>query len=381
MYRNQFKDMFSARRLVRIWEAVLDGCRLTRVHLTGMAFVVLLSSGLLLVGSRWLNIPLIWEIALLHALTYLAFLLATQFFLGNLRPVPKEVVAVRCIWGPILDSLIETISLAEQRLDDAQNRLESTKRTSPEYLILWMGYRAIRTAWAIHLMCERGYANQAYSMCRELMEMEVNTFFIMTSGDPEGTCKRYHDWSKVKSYHYVEHNKGRHDITDEEWARMTTQYQEIIREYEAKGEDVHNKDWWKRDWWAVAWRDGKFKRVEGGVADRALHSMPYLKSDRHRLHAVWSDWWENVNRYVHNDPRALSLDLGAPGDDMLVTRGSVYGLEYPIRVTARTMLNISTLISDNISAKQTESFKALTMTPRRVAGLSTLVGAFGESPY
>ena len=256
-----------------------------------------------------------------------------------------------------MDSLKETVSLAEQRIDDAQERLWSAMQNqeTPLNQIFWMGYKAIQTASAIHVLCENGYADQAYSKCRELMEFEANIFFIMTSGDPTETSKRYSDWSLARFHKYVSENKSSLEISNDEWKELDEAYQIIKEIYTLKGENVH-----KKDRWAIAWREKGTKKIEAfSVRKRAEHSMPYLKHEPYLIHEIWKGRWYHANEAIHNDPRVLMASLSSPAENVVVTGSSNIGLREPIREAALMILNISSIISHNIPAEQTEASDTL----------------------
>ena len=339
-------------------------------HMTIVVCATMISAVTVSLSLLWLEIPRHWEPSLLAGVPAFVSPLVAIAPLAWRRwrtrrsvasaslpgPIPA-LLAVRRIWGPSLDSLDETISLAEQRIEDAQERLASDtpdRKTSLNQ-IFWIGYKAIQTARAIHVLCENGYASQAYSKCRELMELEANTFFIMTSGEPEETCKRYSVWSNAKFYDYVRKNRQHLDISDKEWTDLDAEYQKNKTEYARNGEDIHS-----RDGWAVAWRDGKTRKIKAqNVVERAKASMPYLAKEPNLLHEVWRDHWDRVNEAIHNSPRALWMDQASPAENTAVTGSSNYGLKEPIQDTARMILNISSVISQNIPAEDTKTSEIL----------------------
>ena len=62
-----------------------------------------------------------------------------------------------------MGKLEETASLALQRIEDAQERLESVlnEQPSPLYLIVELGYKSVRLVRAISCLCRNGYADEA----------------------------------------------------------------------------------------------------------------------------------------------------------------------------------------------------------------------------
>ena len=334
-------------------------------HMAIVVCATMVSAGVALVSPLLVDIPSRWEPSFLAGMPAVVCLLITVApriwrRVGATQRVPLSslpgpfpaLFGVRQVWGASLDSLIETISLAEQRIDDAQERLgyAKQKQETPLNHIFWMGYKAIQTARAIHVLCENGYADQAYSKCRELMELEVNIFFIMTSGDPTEISKRYTDWSLARFHKYVRENKSSLDISDHEWKELDERYQTIKSRYESNGENVH-----KKDRWAIAWRQNGMAKIEAfSVRKRAEHSMPFLERDPKLIHEIWKSHWYHANEAIHNDPRVLMASLSSPDENIVVTGSSSYGLRVPIQRSVGMILNISSAISSNIPADQTE---------------------------
>ena len=287
-------------------------------HTTIVVCATMISAGVAIFASVWLNIPGNWEASLFAGMpafvclfTHLTLLVWESLRTTKRVPITSfpepfaALFAVRHIWGKSLDSLKETIALAEQRIDDAQERLGATMQNqeTPLNQIFWMGYKAIQTARSIHSLCENGYADQAYASCRVLMELEVNIFFIMTDCDPEEMCKRYVVWDNAKFYQYLYDNRHSLDISEEEWRDMDKHYQNDKQEYESKGENIHS-----RDGWAVHWKkdeNGGMKKVRAGnVVERAEIAMTRLVG-KHTSRAQFMEYgWKSgvmlTRRYTIN---------------------------------------------------------------------------------
>ena len=361
-------------------------------HMTIVVCATTISAAVAILASFWLNIPQNWEASLqagTPAFVCILAYLAPRVW-GRLRatrrvpltgfPEPfAALFAVRRVWGPSLDSLKETISLAEQRIEDAQGRLGSAiqNQETPLNQIFWMGYKAIQTARAIHSLCENGYADQAYASCRVVMELEVNIFFIMTGCDPEEICKRYAVWDNAKFYDYVRKNKGNLDISEEEWHDMDVHYQNDKQEYEAKGENIHS-----RDGWAITWKkgeNGKTERVRAGnVVERAEVAMMRLIDEADSIYGIWLDKWDHVNETIHNRPRTLWMGRSSTKEDTMVTGASNVGLRDPIEDVARMMLNISSAISNRIPAERTETSE--TLGDKTVEASAETIRLLGDVP-
>ena len=82
-----------------------------------------------------------------------------------MRAGSKQIMEaqIESVWGSSLGKLEETASLALQRIEDAQERLESVlnEQPSPLYLIVELGYKSVRLVQAISCLCRNGYADEA----------------------------------------------------------------------------------------------------------------------------------------------------------------------------------------------------------------------------
>ena len=82
-----------------------------------------------------------------------------------MRAGSKQIMEaqIESVWGSSLGKLEETASLALQRIEDAQERLESVlnEQPSPLYLIVELGYKSVRLVRAISCLCRNGYADEA----------------------------------------------------------------------------------------------------------------------------------------------------------------------------------------------------------------------------
>ena len=271
------------------------------------------------------------------------------------------------IWGCALEKMAGTADLAEQRVQDTQERLETTlngSRTSL-YLVIELGYKAVRLARAIRHLCADGYADEAYALCRNLMELEANIWFIMTRDDAAESCKRYNAWDNAKFYRYVLNNKSRLDPPEDDWEKMTEEYNQYVAEYGEK--NLRNERGWavihletrpkNRRRNRKRRNSGEFRVLD--VPGRAFHAMPYLKSDRKLLHEGWKSRWDHLNSMVHNSPRSVMTSQTSPRKGVIVTGKSAYGLRDPIASATSMALNISSTIANYIPAEQTEESEEL----------------------
>ena len=261
------------------------------------------------------------------------------------------------IWGPSLEKMAETIDLAEQRIQDAVDRLEFALngQKSHLYLVIGLGYRAVRLARAIRYSCVDGYPDEACAHCRNLMDLEANIWFIMVSGDAEGNCERWMIWENAKFYRYVRENRSKLDSSpsEDEWQRMTDDYRKWVDEY---GED----DLKNENAWAIAYREGGSKKIKAwSVTARAFHCMPYLERDRHLLHEDWKNRRNHLNSMVHISPRSIFMSQSSPRENVIVSGQSALGLRDPVEEATSMILNISSAIANNILPEKTEKSEKL----------------------
>ena len=339
---------------------------------TRLVMIFAMSLGLFaaIMLTRQLNLALQYDFLLLAFLPYAACVLG-GFAPDVWRLIRRKTSAaerhkaqrqrfekrIQHIWGLSLKKLEETTSLALQRIEDAQERLGLELKGQPSdlYLIIRLGYRSVRLARAINCLCTNGYADEAYALCRNLMELEANIWFIMVSGDAEGNCKRYNAWDNAKFYRYARDDAPRLNSppSQDELDKMKKEYDACVKEY---GEEILKIE----GAWAIAYREGGSKKVEArNVPDRAFHAMPYLKSDRRLLYEGWKSRWDHLNSMVHNSPRSTMASRSAPKKGDVVTVPSVYGLGEPIDEAARMMLNISSVIAKYIPAEKVEKSEKL----------------------
>ena len=266
------------------------------------------------------------------------------------------------IWGPSFDALETLVGLAEKRIQEAQQRLQKGKQGNPSSLfeIARTGYKSIQVARAILVLCRGGYPDQAYILCRALVEQRVNIGFILTSGKLEEVAQRFLDWEKVKFYRFIKRTKARRDKmnrgpTAAEWADLTDEYQRIKAKYAGDMGDIDEKEEW-----AIAYRDGLTRTIKAfNVADRARHSMPCLVSDEDLLFDAWEMEWQDLNEFTHTTPRSLNESMSSPGPNVVVSGASSIGIYEPASIAGREILNLSSVISHNLTPSQSSEAEKL----------------------
>ncbi len=255
-------------------------------------------------------------------------------------------------WGPSLDALECLISLAEKRIQDAQRRLQYEKQGNPSSLfeMARTAYKSIQVTRGILVLCRNGYPDQAYILCRTLLEQRVNLGFILTSGKIEDVAQRYLDWQKAEFYRFIKRTKERRDKmvgrpTDKEWSDLTNEYQSLKAKYASGIGDID-----KSEEWAIAYREGLTKTIRAfNVVDRARHSMPRLVSDKNLLFDVWEMEWQDLNEFTHTTPRSINESASSSGPNVVVSGPSSIGIYEPARIAGREVLNLSSMVSHNLA--------------------------------
>ena len=256
------------------------------------------------------------------------------------------------IWGPSLDTLEALIGVAERRVQEAQHRLEEEKQGNSSSLfgMVRTAYKSIQVARGILVLCRNGYPDQAYILCRTLMEQRVNWGFILTSGKIEEVAQRYLDWRRVEFYRFIKRTKDRRDKmnsgpTHKEWTDLTNQYQNLRSKYASGIGDIDNKEEW-----AIAYRNGLTETIKAfNVVDRARHSMPWLVSDKNLLFEVWEMEWQDLNEFAHTTPRSIYQSASTTGPNVVVSGPSSIGINEPTKIAGQEVLNLSSIISHNLS--------------------------------
>ena len=265
----------------------------------------------------------------------------------HLDPTSRTRRQINLFWGRPLASMSELISLCQKRIALSQAELDKNQpiRWTGIFELLRIGYKCVQTARAIHTLCLQGYPDQALSLCRALMEQEANVWFIMTSGRNDMVAERYVDWESMKFYRYVK--KWRRSLdktgigpTDEEWAYLTSHYNQLLEKYK---DDPGLK---RRGGWAIAFREGQPEPIRAySVTERAKASIPRLRSDPEELSDVWAREWQRLNEFTHTTPRSILDSASSPEIGVVVIGTSSIGIGDPLEISGRALLNISSLLS------------------------------------
>ena len=252
------------------------------------------------------------------------------------------------IWGASLSKLKTVVSLGEERIELAQAELEESLESSPTnvYNLMRTGYKCIQTCRAVHLLCSKGFPDQALALCRGLMEQEANLWFISTIENKEEVIQRYLDWEKAKFYRFVRKRKDRLDKRDEgptteEWDALTKEYERIEVKYRGNG------NLRRREEWAIGTRGNGSKRIEAfSVPERVQESLPWLPSDEMALRDAWTSEWQRLNEFTHTTPRSIFESASSDHENLVVTGQSPLGIDEPLVIVGRSVLNISTLLTN-----------------------------------
>lgn len=260
---------------------------------------------------------------------------------------------IATIWGPSLSKMREVIALGGERIKLAQAELEKELgdgRTSI-YELIRIGYKCTQTCSSIHFLCAKGFPDQALSLCRGLMEQEANLWFIATVDDPEEVAQRYLDWQRASFYRYIRDHKDSLDKrnlgpTTEEWGALTEDYRHLEAKYAGNGNLEH------REQWAIGTRADGTKRIEAfSVRQRAWQSMPWLPSDETQAYDAWSFEWQRLNEFTHTTPRSIFESASSNDQNFVAIGQSVLGIDEPMVIAGRSMLNISTILTNIASGR------------------------------
>ena len=213
-------------------------------------------------------------------------------------------------WVRPLSKLQTVISLSGERVELAQAELEETLRGGTTYIypLLAIGYKCIQTCNAIHLLCARGYPDQALSICRGLMEQQATLWFIATIENKEEVTQRYLDWERAKAYLRLKDRKEGLDKrnlgpTKEEWDALNREYQRLKVKYRGNG------DLGKHEQWAIGIRANEPQPVKAFSVQKRVResrkSVPYPASDETQLHDAWISEWQRLNEFTHTTPRSI----------------------------------------------------------------------------
>ena len=263
------------------------------------------------------------------------------------------------IWRRPLSKLQAVITLGGERIRLAHAEIEEALQgaTTTTYELIRIGYRCIQTCNGVHLLCAKGFPDQALSLCRGLMEQEANLWFIATVENKEEVTQRYLDWEKAKFYRYVRDRKSRLDKrnlgpTKEEWDALTKEHERLEAKYHGNGK-LRNLEQW-----AIGTRANGTQRVEAfSVQDRAWQSLPWIPSDETQLYDAWTAEWQRLNEFTHTTPRSLFESASSNHQNVVVTGQSPLGIDEPLTIAGRSILNISTILT-NIAASTSSKGKS-----------------------
>ena len=290
------------------------------------------------------------------ATPFLAGLLAVWFFYirGSLRSDYRTTTSDRlipAIWGRSLTKLCTVTSLSNERISLTQTELEQTlqDKSTHLYALIAIGYKCVQTSNAIHMLCARGFPDQALSLCRGLLEQEANLRFILTVENREEVTERYLDWERAKTIiRWKRLNKGSvkgaRDVVSTEREALTKAYERLKVKYHGNG-NLRN-----HEGWAIGKRADCAKPIKAFSPEaRAKRFIELLDSEKTLLSYIWIVRWQRLNEFAHTTPRSI-LESAASNDPKLVVAGpSHLGIGEPAIIAGQTMLNISTLLTQIVT--------------------------------
>ena len=272
-------------------------------------------------------------------------------------------------WGRSLNKLQTVTSLSQERIGLTQTELEEALQdnSTPIHALIAIGYKCVQTCNAIHMLCARGFPDQALLLCRGLVEQEANLRFIATIENREEVTERYLDWERAKTIiRWKARNEGKLDSTNGERDALTEVYEQLEAKYCRNGNLRHLQGW------AIGTRSNGLNRIEAFSPEaRAKQFVKFLASDEARLHDTWTVRWQRLNEFAHTTPRSI-LESPASNDQKLVVTGPSYlGIDEPLIIAGQAMLNVSTLLTHIV----TDEF-AITENPRFEDIGTRALGAF-----
>ena len=103
---------------------------------------------------------------------------------------------------------------------------------------------------------------------------------------------------------------------------------------------------------AIGTRANGTQLVEAfSVPKRAWQSMPWLPSDDTQLYDAWTAEWQRLNEFTHTTPRSIFESASSNDQNVVVTGQSPLGIDEPLVIAGRSMLNISSILTNIASNK------------------------------
>ena len=325
---------------------------MARLSLVGPIYVTTLVANLAFVITYGMELTA-FELTIARAVApFLAGLLAVWFFYirGSLCSDYRTTTSDRhipTIWGRSLNRLRMVISLSHEKISLTQTELKETlqDKSTHLYALIAIGYKCIQTCNAIHMLCARGFPDQALSLCRGLLEQEANLRFILTVGNKEEVTERYLDWERAKTIiRWKDRNKGlvkgKRDVVSTEWEALTKAYERLEVKYHGNGNLKRHEEW------AIGKRANCVKHTKAFSPEaRAKQFIELLDLEKTLLGYTWTVRWQRLNEFAHTTPRSI-LESAASNDPKLVVTGpSHLGIDEPAIIAGQAMLNISTLLA------------------------------------
>ena len=226
----------------------------------------------------------------LAVIPFLSGLLAVWFFCirgsfhsdNHARAVERYIAT---IWGRPLNKLQMVISLSQERINLVQTELEEKLQggSTPIYALVAIGYKCIQICNAIHILCARGFPDQALSLCRGLVEQEANLRFIVTIENREEVTEKYLDWQRAKSIRlWKARNKelvnDNLEPTSGEWDALTESYERLEFKHRGNG-NLQNPGGWAIGTMA----NGSERLTAFSVQERAKQFIRVWASDESTL--------------------------------------------------------------------------------------------------
>ena len=275
------------------------------------------------------------------AISFLSGILALWFFYiqrslpSDYRSTPSEFRIVT-LWRRPLSKFQRVISLSRERIELTHTELEEAlqDKSTHIYALIAIGYKCIQTSNAIHVLCARGFPDQALSLCRGLVEQEANLRFIVTIENREEVTERYLDWERAKTIYRKARNEGKLD------SALAEVYRKLEAKYHGNG-NLRNLEGW-----AIGTRSNGLNRIQAfSPEERAKQFISLLASDEARLRDTWTMRWQRLNEFAHITPRSILQSAASNDPKLVVTGPSHLGIDEPLIIAGQSMLSISSLLT------------------------------------
>lgn len=147
-------------------------------------------------------------------------------------------------------------------------------------VILGLYSKSVKTFQATHLLCKAGFAEDAQSLLRCLVETLVNIKYVRKKDSEKRAMEYllYTDIQDLKLMNAVENNPGLRGLFSEKGKK-------IIRARAKKAKKVMGEREFEKRYKAGAWHGKKIEKVFHDVGRQSLYDLPFRQGSR-SVHAT-----------------------------------------------------------------------------------------------